>query len=75
MWQSWQTMPALPCGPSFHSSCVDFTQTSQGAFSLWQVPQNSRGAEERVLARLVVRALDAPARFPCFVLPGSEIQL
>ena len=41
MWQSWQTMPALPWGPAFHSSWVDLTKTPQGFCSLWQVPQNS----------------------------------
>jgi len=45
MWQSWHTMPPLPCGPSFHSRWVDFTNRPQGFFSLWHVPQNS--AERR----------------------------
>jgi hypothetical protein len=74
MWQSWQTMPALPCGPSFHSSCVAFTKTPHGFCSLWQVPQNS-AVLRNGFSRVTWYGLSAASRFPCFVRPGSEIQL
>ena len=74
MWQSWQTMPALPCGPSFHSSWVDSTKTPHGSCSLWQVPQNS-ALRRNGFETVRWQGLSAPARLPCLVLPGAEIQL
>ena len=74
MWHSWHTMPALPCGPSFHSRCVAFTHMPYGLFSLWQVPQNSAVLRKSFL-RVTWCGLTTPSRGPCLILPGTEIQL
>ncbi len=74
MWQSWQTTPPLPCGPSFHSRWVDLTNSPHGFFSLWQVPQNS-ALRRNGFSRVSWCGLTAPARGPCLILPGEIVQL
>ena len=71
MWQSWQTIPALAWGLSFHSRWVALTHRPHGSFSLWQVPQNSAVARKGLTA-ISWPGLSVPVRTPCSDLAGID---